>query len=103
MTSNIKFLTLVNIGCLRHIQSCMCDSEANRSGRMALFSDASLDDSAGVLRALDNWEHWMWRSQVLNEADALVCQNGVSSGSNVPVMMLLMRGEVEHMHQQQAN
>ena len=70
---------------------------------MALFSDASLDDSAGVLRALDSWEQWMWRSQVLNEADALVCQNCVSSGSNVPVMMLLMRSEVEHMHQQQAN
>ena len=79
MTSNIKFLTLVNIECLRHIQSCMCGSEANRSGRMALFSDASLDDSAGVFRA--SWEQWMWRSQVMNEADALVCQNGVSSGS----------------------
>ena len=68
-----------------------------------------------VLCALDSWEQWMWRSQVLNvlcaldsweqlnEADALVCQNGISSGSNVPVMMLLMRSEVEHMHQQQAN
>ena len=55
---------------------------------MALFSDASLDDSAGVLCGLDSWEHWMWRSQVLNEADALVCQNGVSSSSGVLVVMI---------------
>ena len=101
VTSNV---TLVNIGRLRYIQSCMCDSEASWSGRMALFSDVSLDDSAGVLCGLDNWEHWMWRSQVLNEADALVCQNGVSSGSGVLVVMLhCSRERWSWTHQQHAN